>query len=78
VNSARHEVGKVAKDLQVANKTLNQLEIQLEQERASRHSILIQCKMDNINIPMSRGNLEEIDEEGAEDPSIEVSASQVN
>ena len=54
VNSVRRDVGAVAKELQTANKAMNQLEIQVEQERSARHSILIQCKMDNIKIPMSR------------------------
>ena len=54
MNAVRRDVGAVAKELQQANKSMNQLEIQLEQERAARHSILIQCKMDNIKIPMSK------------------------
>ncbi len=54
MNTVRRDVGTVAKELQTANKTMNQLDIQVEQERAARHSILIQCKMDNIKIPMSK------------------------
>merc|ERR1712241_1398879 len=51
VNTARRNVGTVAKELQASNKLINQLEAQVETERANRHSILIQCKMDNIAIP---------------------------
>ena len=71
VNAARRDVGTIAKELQVANKLINQLEAQVEQEKAGRHSILIQCKMDNVQIPMSKGNLDEIDEEATEDPSMD-------
>merc|ERR1712117_1017115 len=76
VNTARRNVGTVAKELQASNKLINQLEAQVENERANRHSILIQCKMDNIAIPMSKGNLDDIDEGEGDDPSIEVSGSQ--
>ena len=78
VNTDRRTVSTIAKELQQASKHANVTETQIEQERANRHSILMQCKMDNIAIPMSRGNLDEVDEDGAggEDPSIEVSGSQ--
>ena len=78
MNTDRRAVGAIAKELQQASKHANVTETQIEQERANRHSILMQCKMDNIAIPMSRGNLDEVDEDGAggEDPSIEVSGSQ--
>lgn len=76
VNAARREVGTVAKELQSANKHIGQLETQVEAEQAKRHSFLIQCKLDNIAIPMKKGNLEEVDEDQSEDPSIEVSGSQ--
>merc|ERR1711997_98535 len=75
VNYARKDVGTVAKELQSANKAINQLEASIEQERAQRHSLLIQCKMDNIEIPIKRGSLEEIDDEGG-DESMEMSTSQ--
>ena len=31
-----------------------------------RHSILKQCKMDDILVPMTRGNMEDIENEGRE------------
>ncbi len=76
VNVARKDVGTIAKELQAYNKAINQLEAGIEKERANRHSILKQCKMDNIEIPMSNGNLDDIDEDGGDDPSIDVSNSQ--
>jgi chromosome segregation ATPase len=42
VNTARRTVGTIAKELQSANKLINQLESQVESKRAGRHSILIQ------------------------------------
>merc|ERR1711962_1609784 len=50
-------------------------EASLDNERASRHTILKQCKMDGIGIPMRKGRLEDIDDDG-EDASIEMSSSQ--
>lgn len=75
VNYARKDVGTVAKELQSANKAINQLEASIEQERAQRHSLLMQCKMDNIDIPFKTGSLDELDEQG-DDESMEMSSSQ--
>merc|ERR1719210_792645 len=74
VNIARKDVGSVAKELQSFNKAINQLEAGIEGERAQRHSLLKQCKMDNIQIPFKKGSLDELDEGG--DESTEMSASQ--
>ena len=71
---AKKEVSGVQKELASINKAISQLESSLENERSNRHTILKQCKMDSIAIPMRRGRLEEIDDE--DDPSINVSNSQ--
>lgn len=76
VNAARKDVTLIGKEMQAANKQINQMETQVEQEKANKHSLLIQCKMQNIKVPMKRGNLDEIDDDASEDPSIEVSSSQ--
>ena len=44
------EVGNIAKELQAANKNLNQLEASVEAEKANRHSLLKQCKMESIQV----------------------------
>merc|ERR1711983_72721 len=75
VGMARKDVGTIAKEMQSANKAINQLEAAIEQEKAGRHSLLMQCKMDNISLPIKNGSLEEIDNEN-EDESMEMSASQ--
>ena len=74
VDVAKKEVAGVQKELASINKAISQLESSLENERSNRHTILKQCKMDSINIPMRKGRLEEIEDE--DDPSIDVSASQ--
>merc|ERR1719210_211499 len=72
VNIARKDVGSVAKELQSFNKAINQLEAGIEGERAQRHSLLKQCKMDNIQIPFKKGSLDELDE-GGDDESMDQS-----
>merc|ERR1712025_1214828 len=74
VDVAKKEVSGVQKELASINKAISQLESSLENERSNRHTILKQCKMDSINIPMRRGRLEEIEDE--DDPSIDVNDSQ--
>ena len=75
VNAARKDVGSVSKELQAANKAINQLEASIESEQASRHSLLLQCKLNNILIPIKSGSLDDIDEDGGgEESSMEMSA----
>ena len=74
-DAAKSEVSKITKELASITKQINQIEASLDNERASRHTILKQCKMDGILIPMRKGRLEDIDDDG-EDASIEMSSSQ--
>merc|ERR1712098_778036 len=74
VDAAKKEVSVVQKELASIGKAINQVEAGLDNERSNRHTILKQCKMDSINIPMKRGRLEEIEDE--DDPSIDVNDSQ--
>jgi structural maintenance of chromosome 1 len=74
-DAAKAEVSKIVKELSSISKSINQVESSLDNERANRHSFLKQCKMDGIAIPMRKGRLEDIDDDG-EDPSIEMSSSQ--
>lgn len=60
VNSARRDVGTVAKELQSANKAINQLEAAVEQEKSDKHSMLKHCKLFGIKIPFKKGTLEDI------------------
>ena len=74
VEKARKDVSDVQKQLASISKEINKIESLLDNERSNRHTILKQCKMDSINIPMRRGRLDEIEDE--DDPSIDVSSSQ--
>ena len=57
-------MGNVAKDLQAVQKIINGLESKIDQKKSERHSILKQSKMEDIVIPMSQGNMEDIDQDG--------------
>ncbi|QQP38471.1 Structural maintenance of chromosomes protein, partial [Caligus rogercresseyi] len=76
VGEAKKEVASVVKGIQSCNKEIGALEGNLGMERSSRHSILKTCKMDVIPIPMTKGDLEEIEEDGDDEVSIELSESQ--
>ena len=45
IGKARREVGAIAKDIQAAQKQLNGIETKIEQKKAERHAILMQCKV---------------------------------
>ncbi|XP_043267117.1 structural maintenance of chromosomes protein 1A [Venturia canescens] len=60
IGKCRREVGSIAKDIQAAQKQLNTIETKIEQRKAERHAILMQCKMEDIAIPMLHGNMEDI------------------
>ncbi|CAH1107174.1 unnamed protein product [Psylliodes chrysocephalus] len=75
VGKARREVGAVAKDVQAAQKAVVSLEGKIESKKSERHTILMQCKMDDIAIPMIVGNMEDI---AATDPSASSSTSEAN
>ncbi|KAK3931183.1 Structural maintenance of chromosomes protein 1A [Frankliniella fusca] len=66
IGKARREVGAIAKDIQAAQKQVTSLESKVEQRKAERHSLLKQCKMEDIVIPMLRGNMEDIAAEGGD------------
>merc|ERR1711962_577044 len=76
VSAAKKDVSNVQKELASISKQIGQLESNLDSERAMRHTILKQCKLDTIQIPMKKGRLDEIDDDVVEDPSIEMSSSQ--
>ncbi|GLH03186.1 Structural maintenance of chromosomes protein [Gryllus bimaculatus] len=65
IGKARREMGLIAKDIQAAQKQVTALESRIEQRKADRHGILMQCKMEDIAIPMQRGNMEDIAQESS-------------
>ncbi|KAJ8940823.1 hypothetical protein NQ314_010581, partial [Rhamnusium bicolor] len=75
VGKARRDVGAVAKDVQACQKSVVSLEGKIESKKSERHTILMQCKMDDIAIPMIVGNMEDI---AAADPSQSSSGGDTN
>ncbi|KAF7267293.1 structural maintenance of chromosomes 1 [Rhynchophorus ferrugineus] len=71
VAKARKEVSAVAKDVQSAQKSIVSIESKIESLKGDRHNVLMQCKMDDIAIPMLVGNIEDI---VAADPSQSTSS----
>ncbi|XP_043260153.1 structural maintenance of chromosomes protein 1A isoform X2 [Colletes gigas] len=71
IGKARREVGAIAKDIQATQKQLNGIESKIEQKKAERHAILLQCKMEDIAIPMLHGNMEDIARESSTNNSSE-------
>ncbi|XP_033326385.1 structural maintenance of chromosomes 1 [Megalopta genalis] len=71
IGKARREVGAIAKDIQAAQKQLNGIEAKIEQKKAERHAVLMQCKMEDIAIPMLHGNMEDIANETSVSNSTE-------
>jgi len=57
------------KEINVVQKAINALETKLEQKRTDRHSLLKACKMDAIELPLKRGQMDDIDQEGNEESS---------
>ncbi|CAG0898742.1 unnamed protein product [Darwinula stevensoni] len=64
INKIKREMSSIGKDLQAVQKQVTQLENRLEAKKAEKHSILRQCKLDAIAIPLSSGDLDNIEEMG--------------
>ncbi|KAK9504798.1 hypothetical protein O3M35_008983 [Rhynocoris fuscipes] len=80
IGKARREVGQIAKDIQAAQKAVSSIESKLEMKKSERHSILMHCKMEDITIPMLRGNMEDIGQDSSVMDSSEnssINSSQV-
>ncbi|XP_012276752.1 structural maintenance of chromosomes protein 1A [Orussus abietinus] len=60
IGKCKREINAITKDIQAAQKQLNVIESKIEQRKAERHAILMNCKMEDIAIPMLRGNMEDI------------------
>lgn len=69
VGKTRREVGAIAKDIQGAQKQVVSLEGKIESKKNERHNILMQCKMDDVAIPMIAGNMEDIAQQDASQTS---------
>ncbi len=74
MSKARKEVGALAKEVQTAQKQISSLEGKLESRRSERHSILKQCKMEDVAVPLLEGSLEEIAQDSSGQESADSSA----
>lgn len=74
---ARRDVAALAKDLANISHQISSCENKIETKRNERHNILRQCKMDDISIPMSKGNMDDILQEpdNVQDTSSSASLS---
>ncbi|XP_043483161.1 structural maintenance of chromosomes protein 1A [Leptopilina heterotoma] len=75
IGKCRREVGSITKDIQAAQKQLNSVENKIEQRKAERHNILMNCKMEDIAIPMLYGNMEDIAGETNNDTTNDANVS---
>ncbi|XP_021341818.1 structural maintenance of chromosomes protein 1A-like [Mizuhopecten yessoensis] len=74
INEVRKRLSAQQKEISAAQKQINSVETKLEQKRADRHSLLKACKMDDVQIPLKRGTLEDINRE--DEPSSQPDGSQ--
>merc|ERR1712136_302899 len=58
----RKELNSKTKDGSTLTKQIANIENKLEQKKSDRHSLLKSCKMENINIPMKVGTMDDIAE----------------
>jgi len=75
----RKELNSKTKDGSTLTKQIANIESKLEQKKSDRHSLLKSCKMENINIPMKVGTMEDIAEfdlDATQEGGEEESASQ--
>uniref|UniRef100_A0A1Q3F7A2 Structural maintenance of chromosomes protein n=1 Tax=Culex tarsalis TaxID=7177 RepID=A0A1Q3F7A2_CULTA len=57
---ARRDVQQHAKEVAAINQQISAIESKIETMKNKRHNLLMQSKMDAIEIPMRRGNMEDI------------------
>nr|QIC49988.1 structural maintenance of chromosomes protein 1 [Actinia equina] len=80
VKEIRKALNAHLKDVTSIQKQVTSLDTQLEQKKADRHGLLKSCKMENIMLPLKRGNMEDIDlgETSASQPEEESTSMEVD
>lgn len=75
-SKARRDVQALAKDIASVSHQISSTENKIETKKNERHNILRQCKMDDISIPMIKGNMNDIlqDTENGDQSSANVHA----
>ncbi|XP_055677402.1 structural maintenance of chromosomes protein 1A [Lutzomyia longipalpis] len=74
---ARRDVAALAKELHTLGTQLSGIEAKIETKKNDRHSILIQCKMDDIIIPMLNGTMNDIVQPGQDGDSESINSSTI-
>uniref|UniRef100_A0A1B0D6M0 Structural maintenance of chromosomes protein n=1 Tax=Phlebotomus papatasi TaxID=29031 RepID=A0A1B0D6M0_PHLPP len=72
---ARRDVAQLAKELHNLGTQLSAIEAKIETKKSEKHSILLQCKMDDIVIPMLNGNMNDIMQPGQEGDNVSTSGT---
>ncbi|XP_050296378.1 structural maintenance of chromosomes protein 1A [Anthonomus grandis grandis] len=75
LGKARREVGTINKDVQAIQKSIVSIESKIEGLKSDRHAILLHCKMEDIELPMVVGNMEDIDAGEGSQQTSDTSAS---
>ncbi|XP_002735243.1 structural maintenance of chromosomes protein 1A-like [Saccoglossus kowalevskii] len=75
IEEIRKKVNSCQKDITAIQKQITATETKLEQKRADRHSLLKACKMDDIRLPMKRGTMDDITQEGESSSQVEANES---
>jgi structural maintenance of chromosome 1 len=57
---ARRDVQTLAKELHTVNQQMSSIEAKMETKKNERHNLLMQAKMDDIQLPMTRGTMDDI------------------
>lgn len=57
---SRRDVQSLAKDLATLSHQIGSCENKIETKKNDRHNVLRQCKMDDISVPMFKGNMDDI------------------
>lgn len=76
INEIKKRLNAQNKEIAAAQKQVTLLETRLEQKRADRHSLLKTCKMDNIELPMRKGTMDDITQEN--EPSSAMDGTQMD
>uniref|UniRef100_H2YW11 Structural maintenance of chromosomes protein n=1 Tax=Ciona savignyi TaxID=51511 RepID=H2YW11_CIOSA len=62
IEDVRKDLGKLNKEMTHFQKVITAQELKMEQKREQKHSLLQQCKMEDIPLPLKKGAIEDIDE----------------
>ena len=60
ISEEKKALSSVQKDIQAVQKSLMAIECRMESKKADRHAVLLMCKMECIDLPLSSGTLDNI------------------